>query len=551
MKNTPKLRFLATFLTSTAFASALLSSPAAAQSQFNNGGGTCNENNNNQGNQSGQECSTDPGSSPITGPIVIIDPPIVTDPIAEIIKDPACNPKLTNCTPTNLLPAPEDWEEVEQPLPGIHLTPGAVLPEIIDIIQDEVTTDPVNTLSWVASDNTSRINRIQFAKLLLSGLSARNIEAAGRGISSYNNLLSDTIFDRHPLRQFKKESENDAAEAHSKDSVLKINGNEYVEDPSLTGQYARRTGWRAWSRGFGGNARAPRYSIIANDFSVNTGGLSIGADKSIAKDIQLGVYANYGHLSISQGGFTGGGKWNPNGWGGGITADYWKENFYVQGIFGASGFSGTQSRGILFIADGYGGNSATGEKSASSILGALRVGAPLQSGSVYLEPRLTASWSNNHESQFNESGVPSALQLNYGSYSSNFLQTALGLKVAIPIDSGKQAQWVPNFRLAWLADWNLNNGAQTLGYTFTNRTVKINPASRTSTADSGLLVEAGVDYTIANINSSSIKIYALGGAEFWGERTPTTTLARNASAARNLGNGWTTWRASGGFTIQF
>ena len=52
-------------------------------------------------------------------------------------------------------------------------------------------------------------------------------------------------------------------------------------------------------------------------------------------------------------------------------------------------------------------------------------------------------------------------------------------------------------------------------------------------SQNGLLVEAGVDYTVNNFGTTSFKWYGRGGLEFWGA------------------NRGTDWRASGGVTFQF
>ena len=51
--------------------------------------------------------------------------------------------------------------------------------------------------------------------------------------------------------------------------------------------------------------------------------------------------------------------------------------------------------------------------------------------------------------------------------------------------------------------------------------------------NNGLLIEGGIDYTMANVNSGSWKLCVRGGAEVWG------------------GDRGTDWRASGGMTWQF
>jgi uncharacterized protein YhjY with autotransporter beta-barrel domain len=314
------------------------------------------------------------------------------------------------------------------------------------------------------------------------------------------------------------------------DVAIELDGVGYVEDPSLTAQYAERDGVRAWYRAFGGDIGPTQTSILYGDYSASAGGMVLGADVSLGSNVQIGAFANYGDVALNQfGGDTGSGSWNPNGWGGGITADYWSENFYVQGLISASSFSGNQKRNILRINKSLGDETASGEKSATSYAYALRLGAPFQAGSLLMEPQFTAAWTQNQESGFSESGA-GQLNLRYSSRTTNFLQTELGMKFALPIKSGERAEWVPNLRVAWLGDWDQNNGDQTIGYRFTDKDVDV-PSYEED--NSGVLIEGGIDYTMANINSGSWKLYVRGGAEVWG------------------GERGTDWRASGGVTWQF
>ena len=256
----------------------------------------------------------------------------------------------------------------------------------------------------------------------------------------------------------------------------------------------------------------------------------LGVDLSITPSFQVGVFANYGDVYVNQySGDTGGGGWSSDGWGGGIRADWWTDNFYVQGLFAVSGFEGSQSRNILRITDDIGAETARGDRSATSFATALRLGAPFQAGAVLLEPQLTAAWTRNQENGFTESGAGN-MNLRYGDRTTNFLQTELGLKLSLPINSGDTGQWVPNLRVAWLGDWDQNNEDQNIGYSFTDQTVGV--ASEEAN-DNGVLIEAGLDYTMARINSGSWKLFVRGGAEVWG------------------GVRGTDWRASGGVTWQF
>ena len=413
----------------------------------------------------------------------------------------------------------------------------------------------------------------QLAKLVSSGLLPRNVDAPGRSLFNYNNLLVDTVFERLPLRQFRAVEVAEVVEEEAvivepapevepirglwsktegmneqqaqeyleqrvaqgdevivEDVAIELDGVGYVEDPSLTAQYAERDGVRAWYRAFGGDIGPTQTSILYGDYSASAGGMVLGADVSLGSNVQIGAFANYGDVTLNQfGGDTGSGSWNPNGWGGGITANYWSENFYVQGLISASGFSGNQKRNIVRINDNLGDETASGDKSVTSYAYALRLGAPFQAGNLLMEPQFTAAWTQNQESGFSESGA-GQLNLRYGSRTTNFLQTELGMKFALPIRSGERAEWVPNLRVAWLGDWDQNNGDQTIGYRFTDKDVDI-PSYEED--NSGVLIEGGIDYTMANINSSSWKLYVRGGAEVWG------------------GDRGTDWRASGGVAWQF
>ena len=423
-------------------------------------------------------------------------------------------------------------------------------------------------------------------EIVKRGLLPRNIDGAGQSLANFNNLLTDTIFERTPMRQFKevdvavvqptaelevepsiepsqepvrglwsKSSEIDDQKAdayldqttkpmviadahtaaeHQDETIITINGITYEENKSLTTEYADRDGVRGWFRGFGG--RSGDYNgesdTLFNRYSISGGGGVLGADVSISESFQLGAYANYGNISLTQrNGIEGlGGGWNADGWGGGITADYSTNNFYVQGLLGATGFSGQQRRNIKEYGSLFDAQTAKGEKSATSMLGALRIGAPMQSGNTYIEPQFTASWTGNNENSFSESTDNSALGLSYKQRNTNYLQTALGVKFAWPIDTGTTGLMTPSIRVGWLADWNMGNESQTIGLDFTDKTYSI---SSNQENQNGALIEAGLDYSVAQVQSTTVKAYLRGGAEVWG------------------GNRGTNWRASGGMTFQF
>jgi uncharacterized protein YhjY with autotransporter beta-barrel domain len=468
-------------------------------------------------------------------------------------------------------PVKPDPVEPDAPLPGCKEND-----RLCDLIKEKIGIEvSLEVLEAVRNGNVvlPLMNYGSLAQMVGSGLLPRNVDAPGRSLFNYNNLLVDTVFERLPLRQFRavevvevveeeavivepqadeepirglwsktKGMDEQTAQQYLEQRVaqgdqvvveeaeIELDGVGYVEDPSLTAQYAERDGVRAWYRAFGGDIGPTQTSTLYGDYNASAGGMVLGADVSLGSNVQIGAFANYGDVSLNQfDGDTGSGSWKPNGWGGGITADYWSENFYVQGLISASSFSGNQKRNIVRINDNLGDETASGEKSATSYAYALRLGAPFQAGSLLMEPQFTAAWTQNQESGFSENGADQ-LNLRYGSRTTNFLQTELGMKFALPIKSGERAEWVPNLRLAWLGDWDQNNGDQTIGYRFTDQDVDVPSYEKDN---NGVLIEGGIDYTMANINSGSWKLYVRGGAEVWG------------------GDRGTDWRASGGVTWQF
>lgn len=450
-------------------------------------------------------------------------------------------------------------DQAEQDLVEIIQDGGAGSETVDEILDDVLENIDLPIISYGT-----------LAKLIVSGLAPRNIDGAGRGMATYNNLLTDVVFERLPLRQFdpvvvqetvveqEEVMEESAppvrglwsksgelsdqqaqqaldqaiaqAEVTGETTIESLEASGFIEDTSLTAQYARRAGVRAWFRGFGGDDNDSYNDNFYNPYYVNAGGGVLGVDVSVTDNFQIGAFANYGNINlIQQNALAGGGSWNSDGWGGGVKANYWSDNFYIQGLFSATGFSGNQKREIIEITDQLGDDTASGDKSATSYGLAFRVGAPFEAGKFVLEPQFTTTWSFNNEHQFTESGA-GQLNLTYKERSTTYVQTDLAMKFSYPINTGETSQLVPSLRVGWLGDWSGNLSDQTLGYRFTNKEATIKSANKDT---NGVLVEGGLDYTIANVNSSSYKVYLRGGIEAWG-------------GARG-----TDYRASGGFEWQF
>lgn len=412
-------------------------------------------------------------------------------------------------------------------------------------------------------------------KLVLLGrlvdalLLPRNVVAAGGlATQAYANDLADTVLERLPSRQFQKIqidekiTETEVEETITKpvrglwktsksDTVdvkiasIEIDGDFYVENPNLTSIYKEPNGTRVWARGFGGSKQpystggaygkrgVVYYKDVYNNFYSTHGGLVVGVDTSIFDNLQVGLFGNYGNINLQQyaGVNTGSGSWTPSGFGGGVMASYWEDNFYLQGLFGATGFSGDNKRRVKLgtVLD----ETYTATKATTSYVGALRAGAPFAWGGLIIEPQATAIWNHNQDSSYTESGRFRALALKLNAYTDQFLETTLGAKFAWPIKQGQRNLLVPNFKVAWLADWDTHNGSVKFKRAF-SRLARSTSGEIPSNQETqyGVLLEGGVDYTIAQGPTTAWKLYAKGGAKIWVDAN-------------------TDWRTSGGITFQF
>ena len=152
---------------------------------------------------------------------------------------------------------------------------------------------------------------------------------------------------------------------------------------------------------------------------------------------------------------------------------------------------------------------------------------------MIIEPQATAIWNHNQDSSYTESGRFRALALKLHAFSDHFLETTLGAKFAWPIKQGQGKLLVPNFKVAWLADWDTNNGSVKFERAYSRLARKATgeiPSNQET--QYGVLLEGGVDYTIAHGPTTAWKLYAKGGAKIWLDAQ-------------------TDWRTSGGITFQF
>lgn len=341
-----------------------------------------------------------------------------------------------------------------------------------------------------------------------AALTPNNVTASG-GLATqgFINQLADTVFQSLPSRN-KLTLPNDAS--HTK--------------------------YRAWAQGFGGSVTPFSTSINGqNGFYSSHGGIAVGVGTNLNKNIYVGIFGNYGTINLThfRGLYSDGGSWDPTGFGGGVTASYSHQNFYVQAIFGATAFNGTNSRNVNI--PGFLNTTYDSYKSTTSYLGAMRIGAPMKSGGLLIEPQLTAIWNGNNDAAYSENSGQEvrAYGLTVNSSSDQFFQTQLGAKLSWPIQQGKKSMLTPQLRVAWLADWNTNNGAVSYQRTYdVSPSPIVNQVTSNQGTEYGLSLEAGIDYAFYQTPTSEWKIFAKGGANIWANRDPE-------------------WRTSGGITFKF
>lgn len=502
---------------------------------------------------------------------------------SELCPSPSPSPSPTPTpTPSPYIPDPfvrkpcsydaikNNWQNCSGPQPPNPPGPPQP-PQPAPTVVTAISEATPETRGRLMRCHNSGRSDCQFGPLIQSTLMPGNVTASGGLVTQgYVNSLADTILERLPSRQIQRtiqeenvqiiEGEidnnkpvrglwkttprkNESAEL----AELKPDNASFTEPAKLTEIYTEPIGSRAWVRGFGGSVTPFRTGglynsrlnytfedVYTNFYSIHSG-LVVGVDTSLRKDLQIGAFINNGFIDLQEfsGVYSGGGSWTPTGWGGGVMASYWKPNFYVQGLFGATAFNGTHTRRVNI--PGVFTTNYNAEKSTTSYVGAIRIGTPMQSGRLIWEPQLTATWNGNQDASYREtSGAEvKAFGLKVNSYSDNFLQTLLGIKLAWPIKQGRRAMWTPNLRVAWLADWDTNNGSVSFQRAYDRSS---NPAQAeipsNQQTEHGVMVEAGLDYSLFQGPTSSWKLYAKGGANLW-----------SSKAAE--------WRTSGGITFQF
>ena len=366
-----------------------------------------------------------------------------------------------------------------------------VFQEALDSIWDGVDRGNLDMNYFASQDQAQKI---------IGGLTPPNVDAASNSLSRLNNALATTVL---------------------------------ANQSPVFCKYTKT--WNAWTKGFGGNLNVDGDSThVLNDYNSRFGGAMLGANYRINNSFCVGGFASNSYLNVNQdsSSLVGSGSWDATGWGGGLAATYQADKHYIQGMFGASSFSGDQKRRVYatagLINEDLSSKTLTGDKNVTSYVTALKFGAPIASGDFIIEPQIQAAWIHNNENSFSESGSD-IRRINYSGRSTDFFQGEVGAKVTYPMALSKNTSLIPNLRVAWTNNTRLSNTGQEIDYTFSNKKTSLKGDTNPTM---GALIEGGVDYVIANTDSTSYKLYANGGIEF-----------QNQGSAN--------WRASGGITISF
>ncbi len=244
--------------------------------------------------------------------------------------------------------------------------------------------------------------------------------------------------------------------------------------------FSDRDGLRSWVRGFGfglTNIDRPRSSgYYINRADARGGGGVLGVEASVSPNTQVGVFGSVNSLSVIQSGF-GGGGWSPTGWGGGLYGRWSTDAFFLGGLLGYTGFSGTQSRTIVLPQTLL---SASGEKSADAFSSALTAGGRINLGpDTLLTPSLIFNWSSIAEQGFTETGAnvltrgqsPNSVNLRYSPRTTSWSALDLGVTLSQTIRT-RQTLLLPSLRLGWFGNWRAG-GSQGIGYGLSDNSLNV------------------------------------------------------------------------------
>jgi outer membrane autotransporter protein len=175
-----------------------------------------------------------------------------------------------------------------------------------------------------------------------------------------------------------------------------------------------------------------------------TGGGAIGVDFLVSDDLLLGVMGGYARSSTDYDNF-GGDNDTDLGWGG-IYATYFRDHWYVDGLFGY-GRSFYDSKRKVRI--GAFDQTATADPEGNTFTLSADGGYNFQLGQGWgIEPNLRLSWVRVDIESFDESGA-APVNLSVDSITEDSLQTELGARVSKIFRSGEKTVWLPELRAAW------------------------------------------------------------------------------------------------------
>jgi autotransporter-associated beta strand protein len=298
---------------------------------------------------------------------------------------------------------------------------------------DKVASDPreAQLISFLLSEPTANIGA-DFEKISPDSLSAIyeiSFSAASLQAANLENRFAEIRNGSTGFTSSLSLSNPPGGMVESKEGKAVIEPGKNVLTPSPENK------WGVWISGSGdfvnvsGDGNGKGY-----DFA--TGGVSLGLDYRLTKNLTLGVAAGYAHTWTN---LTGNGNIDVDSGRGGLYATFSQSGFYLGAYAGGAHNSYETMRAAL-------GGGASGSTSGGEFDGYVSSGYDFHYGGFTFGPIASLAYSYVNISEFNERGSLAPLRI--VSQSEDSLRTNLGLSASYTWRAGK-VQLTPSSRVSW------------------------------------------------------------------------------------------------------
>ncbi|VVE69461.1 hemagglutinin-related protein [Pandoraea captiosa] len=206
--------------------------------------------------------------------------------------------------------------------------------------------------------------------------------------------------------------------------------------------------WDVWGQAFGGHSSQSAREDV-DGYSANYGGLLVGADRAFGERVRAGGAFQFSRTVINNDGSTSGNQTSVNGYGLIGYAAYTGEPWYVN-LTGSVVLQRYNSTRMVSM-QGFSG-AANGNFNGQQYVTSAEFGWPLALGRAIVTPLASLTYSYLNQSSYTETGG-NGTALSVGSSGSSSVRSALGAKIAVPIETSS-GTWTPELGLRWVHEYN-------------------------------------------------------------------------------------------------